>query len=211
MLYSDSEKRNEYLHYAQKLMEYFVRNCQKFYGDIFTVYNIHNLLHLHEDVQYFGCSLNDVSAFKFENHLQMIKKMVKNAKNPIVQVIKSLAVLEKSAGAMGHVHNERITYVSSRKKDWCFLLSNEAFCFVKEKRCDGFILCDVVYQHHMENFFHRPCDSKLINIAYIKDTVLKHRTRRKLVEKKDLKKKVVCLPFKEGFVLFPMLHGIEKH
>ena len=122
MLYSDSEKRNEYLQYAQKLMEYFVRNCQKFYGDIFTVYNIHNLLHLHEDVQYFGCSLNDVSAFKFENHLQMIKKMVKNAKNPIVQVIKRLAELEKSAGAMGHVHNERITYVYLSKKVLCYFL-----------------------------------------------------------------------------------------
>ena len=44
------------------------------YGSTFTVYNVHNLLHLHEDVSFFNCSLNDVSAFQFKNHLQVIKE-----------------------------------------------------------------------------------------------------------------------------------------
>ena len=44
----------------------FVRKVQFIYGKTFCTYNVHALRHIHEDVEYFGVSLNDVSAFKFE-------------------------------------------------------------------------------------------------------------------------------------------------
>ena len=39
----------------------------KFYKDTFVVYNVHAFLHLHEDAEHLNCSVNQVSAFKFEN------------------------------------------------------------------------------------------------------------------------------------------------
>ncbi|WAR00574.1 hypothetical protein MAR_024946, partial [Mya arenaria] len=39
----------------------------------FVVYNVHLLIHLSDDFRNFGCSLNDISGFPFENHLQSIK------------------------------------------------------------------------------------------------------------------------------------------
>ena len=43
-------------------------------GKNFLVYNVHNLIHLHQDVEYFGETLDAYSCFPFENHLQVLKR-----------------------------------------------------------------------------------------------------------------------------------------
>ncbi len=83
MLESDESTRNAYLQYAHELMSHFVMRCADLYGNYFSVYNVHGLIHLHEDVRHFNCSLNDISGFPFENHLQQIKKQVRSGKNPL--------------------------------------------------------------------------------------------------------------------------------
>ena len=65
-------------------------NADKFYGDTFVVYNVHALLHLHENVEHFSCSLNQVSAFKFENYMQQLKRMIRNGRNQVAQIAKRL-------------------------------------------------------------------------------------------------------------------------
>ena len=35
-------------------MHYFVAECKELYGLIFTTYNVHSLIYLHEDVEHFG-------------------------------------------------------------------------------------------------------------------------------------------------------------
>ena len=93
ILLSECEvKRAELINYTQNLLQYFVRNCCYFYGESFTVYNIHGLLHMSEDIRQFGCYLN--LGFPFVNYLQLVKKAVKNAKNPTAQIIKRLQLHE---------------------------------------------------------------------------------------------------------------------
>jgi len=41
--------------------------------------------HVPDDVEHFGSSVNPLSAFPYENHLQSIKKLVKGPTNPIAQ------------------------------------------------------------------------------------------------------------------------------
>ena len=69
MLDWNKERRTSNLDYAQKLIIYFVEKAPEFCGKTFCVYNVHGLLHLHEDVKFFDCSLDNVSAFSFENYL----------------------------------------------------------------------------------------------------------------------------------------------
>ena len=92
LLDANEEKRNHYLEYARQLLKHFVDECPEIYGKTFCVYNIHNLLHLSDDVEHFNSSLNDISCFPYENFLQSIKTDVKNRSNPIDQVIKRLKV-----------------------------------------------------------------------------------------------------------------------
>lgn len=70
-------------------------------------------------------------------------------------------------------------------------------------------VCDVYHLDSLESFFDSPCDSKFINIARLRDE--RRPGKRKLIEQKELRKKVVCLPYGNGFVLIPMLHGSERH
>ena len=96
LLDDDDEKRQAYLPYSQQLLHHFVENSSEFYGETFVVYNVHHLTHIHEDVQHHGTSLNAISAFPFENHLQRIKKLVKKSQNPIAQVTKRLSEFESA-------------------------------------------------------------------------------------------------------------------
>ena len=66
--------RNDSIDDAKELIKYFVYNSVTHYGEDFSVYNIHSLLHLPEDVQYFDTCLYEISAYPFENYLQHLKK-----------------------------------------------------------------------------------------------------------------------------------------
>ena len=88
LLNENDEIRKFYLDLAKELLVFFVMNADKFYGDTFVVNNVHALLQLHEDAEHFNCSLSQISAFKFENIVQQLKKMIRNGRNPVAQIAK---------------------------------------------------------------------------------------------------------------------------
>ena len=206
LLHSDSGIRHSYLEYSQELLHCFVRNCSKIYGETFNVYNVHNLLHLHEDVRYFDCSLNELSAFPFENHLQTVKKLVRKAQNPIAQIVKRQYEVARQ--------NIRLECkmpklkVSTRTKDSCFQLNNDDYAIIREVRGSDIFVCDVIHLRDAESFFQKPCDSKILNIIFIRNF---EKARRKLIERCDLARKAMCLSHKRGFVMIPLRHGPEKY
>lgn len=203
LLESDQDKREAYLEYAKSLLKHFVENSAEFYGDTFCVYTIHTLLHLHEDVSHFHCSLNNISAFPFENHLQSIKRMVRCGNNPIAQVTKRLA--EGPARPTKKSSSKRY-YVSEKPRDRCFLIE-DGLAFVRERRSDGKLLADVITFDDARDLFSKPCKSKTINIAYVDGRM--DLARRRLLEKRDLLRKAVCIPHSEGFAIFPLLHTMD--
>ncbi|KAB0804230.1 hypothetical protein PPYR_01200, partial [Photinus pyralis] len=72
--------------YAKDLMIYFVRNFQKLYGCEYINHNVHNLIHLSDDVLLYG-SVDQFSAFKYENYMSHIKTVLKTSKLPLQQFI----------------------------------------------------------------------------------------------------------------------------
>ena len=77
LLNEDDDERIGLLDYSRELLVYFVRKCKEIYGDTFTTYNVHSLIHLCDDSSHFHGPLNSISAFQFEKHLQTLKKCVK--------------------------------------------------------------------------------------------------------------------------------------
>ena len=170
LLESDDNFRNEHLEYAMELLIYFVKNSTRVYGEIFVSYNVHALIHLADDVEHYGSSLNDINAFQYENHLHKLKKNVRKAQNPIAQVVKRIVEMEKSKVRYRPKKMHMHMHISTKKKDSCFLLKNKKFAFVKEKRENKSYVCDVVSQQNVDSFFENPCDSKLLNIAVLPST-----------------------------------------
>ncbi|KAI7810644.1 hypothetical protein IRJ41_004681 [Triplophysa rosa] len=207
LLDENDSRRAHYLAYAQSLLEHFVDTCSELYGETFPTYNIHSIKHIADDVFNFKCSLNELSAFPFENHLQSIKKLVRNGKNPVAQVTKRLA---EKANSHKHMKQWRGKpyFISAKAPNHCFMLQTEQVVFVREKRQDGLLVVDVIDTHVTRQLFDLPCESKLINIVYVKDRDL-IRAKRRLMESKNLHKKAVCLPHAQGFAIFPLLHSCK--
>lgn len=59
--------------YAKDLLMFFVKTFKLLYGEDNIVYNVHNLIHLCEDVKKYG-SLDTFIAFPFENYMHVLKK-----------------------------------------------------------------------------------------------------------------------------------------
>ena len=210
LLTSDDQRRAEYTSYARDLLEYFVKKCKQYYGSTFTVYNVHNLLHLHEDVLFHQLSLNEISGFQFENYLHDIKKLVRNSQNPIAQVKKRLAEMEKSSKNCDP-QNLTSAVIHTRRKDFCFFVCNNEFAFIREIVPNSSeLVVDCIKLRYTENFFENPCQSKLLDIVYVKADTLREHSERKLLRRNQLLKKVACLDHREGYVLFPLLHGMER-
>ena len=110
--------------YAHKLLEYFIEEGIRLFGVRFAVYNVHSLLHLKEDVLRLG-SLDGSSAFKFENYMQVIKKMVRSGKFPLTQISNRLE--EYNRHIVVDIIPEQCKAISLKYPNNCYIY-NDTFC-----------------------------------------------------------------------------------
>ena len=71
-------------------------------------------------------------------------------------------------------------------------------------------MCHVIAQDDLEDFFTGPCQSKLINVAFVRN-MERVRKLRRVVEVGEIDRKVACLPYQTGYVLMPLLHSLERN
>ena len=78
---------------AEELITKFLSEIPTIYGEGFMVYNVHLLCHLCVEAKEFQ-SLDEFSAFPFENYLQTLKKTIRSSRRPLVQVVKRILEFE---------------------------------------------------------------------------------------------------------------------
>lgn len=71
---------------AKECLEKFVLLVPELYGKETQVINIHNLVHIADDVLNMGCSLSRINCFPFENTLGKIKRTLRTAVKPLAQI-----------------------------------------------------------------------------------------------------------------------------
>ncbi|CAG7719096.1 unnamed protein product [Allacma fusca] len=125
-------KIKQYLQYARLLLVYFVKTFIGVYGEQNTTYNIHNLIHISDDAEMLGV-LDSFSAFRFENNLGQIKKLLKKPNYLLQQIHRRLAESTEK-----NILPQKIT----KKRRWT---GCEAFDLKEQYKnvlCKGFeILC----------------------------------------------------------------------
>ncbi|KAK4878778.1 hypothetical protein RN001_011284 [Aquatica leii] len=82
-----SQRHSSLLPYATELLKFFVKTFQQLYGITNTSHNVHNLLHIADDVKLHG-PIDNFSAFEFENFLQSILKSLRKNEKPLQQIVK---------------------------------------------------------------------------------------------------------------------------
>lgn len=82
--------------FADELLNKFVKEFPNVYEKRHVSQNVHNLLHICSDVKRFG-SLDKFSAFRFENYMLPIKKMIRKGQSPLQQIARRYGELEKAS------------------------------------------------------------------------------------------------------------------
>lgn len=216
---------------AVALMEYFVKTFKLLYGSKNVSHNIHNMLHLPEDVSYMG-TLDKFSAFPFENKLQQLKRLVRKGDKPLSQVVKRIYELERHSE---NLQNEAEDFKPSREHEYGPLLigtNNPQYMELNlpqfklkikpPNNCYASVESDIILieniAHQMdtvvligrkfidkESFFTKPCHSSDFGIFFVKNLGI-----LEVFYIEDIDTKCVKLDYKNGFVIFPLIHNINQ-
>ena len=97
----------KYNDYANNLLVNFVKDTQLLYGKEAMVYNVHCLIHLAADAKQFG-SLDEFSAFPFENKLGQLKRLIRKPAHPLQQLLKRLQEEQHFQADQTHVDTQTL-------------------------------------------------------------------------------------------------------
>ncbi|XP_048507873.1 uncharacterized protein LOC125500186 [Athalia rosae] len=128
--------------YANKLLRKFFFLLPSFYGDDSQILNMHNLIHLSEDVKTMQAPLSDFSAFWGENYIGSLKKLVRSQKKPLVQVVNRLAEFE-SCDSVKTRRRREITECIVQKYNEVQLYQHQEFVTVRGVRMKDVLLSSV--------------------------------------------------------------------
>ena len=152
-----NENLSDHRRYGAELLKYFVEQAVTLYSRNFISYNVHCLLHLLDTATY-NKTLNDCSAYKFENNMTQLKRCVRGTGEPLIQIANRMA--EKHVAAKLISRNEETRVVVPKVKA-CYTLSCGKFCIVHEVR-ERQVLCEVYKR--TEALYSVPCDSRILGV-----------------------------------------------
>lgn len=215
---------------AQVLIERFVQEYPDIYYPTEVVYNIHGLLHITEDVRKFG-PLYSYSAYKFENHMRVIRKMIRKPNQIIQQMYKRVSEIEDinripvRVGLVGSprpFNDDRFPNCNTSYKAFQF----EAFVLNNKINDNACMLLDgtsvevwgfgvyndenVIFARpyvNIRNFFTYPVDSSEgLGILQVDRPTANENSVHSAT---SVHYKYVKLPYKNSLILIPMLHHIK--
>jgi hypothetical protein len=221
----DDKLLKDYSNYADKLLNYFVKNFETLYGKENLSYNVHGLLHVCDDVKTFG-NLNKYSAFCFENYLGQLKRLVRSGNRPLAQICRRLSELEnlekeeKVFKPTSHLNGpltfgvvfpvfktfkiNSLVFKINHKDCFCSL---EGGLIIKIENFATSVLDNSVHVVgrpflQVESLYQTPCDSKILKIFRVSEI-----GRRSHWPVNQIKLKYLVLPFLlDSFAAFPLHH-----
>lgn len=216
----------KYLHCSQELLEVFVHNFKHIYGEDKISYNVHSLLHVPECVRIYG-NVNNFSAYKFENFMQILKKDVRQPTRILQQLhnrnLERTKMKDKSkkiglgkllpqkyqttASPLYMNYHCNMFYLSSKQPDnHCYVTGNvplKITSFFADNNGQDHIIGHKFSQ--IEAFFMEPLDSKkALGIIFVKGLC----EDEQVFKVADITCKLLCLPFESGFILIPIQHHL---
>lgn len=210
---------------AKQLLEYFVEHYKDFYGSGYITSNVHNLLHLIDEVEKFG-PLMTFNAYPFENKLFMIKRMLRSGKRPLSQVAKRMEentdenLCQKfndnknpfvTTTSKINVLNHENFKISTKKKDSYLLTKKKEVVKINYIDNDNNkILLRGIVINNTEDVFTYPIKSSHLSIYKSRSQQNNDEHTSIALESTDIKCKLVCVEHKEYQYFIPLLHTIEK-
>lgn len=232
MISQDYSRFENNVLYANSLMKHFICQSIKIYGPDFVSYNIHNFLHLSDCINLFG-SLDNFSAFPFENYMQQLKRKVRKSALPLQQVIHRVLEESNIQHDFSNITNNDPS-VKLLMEHFNGPLTNDCtspqykkiqannYCLDITKRADRFVELKNNIIVEIKNFAFRENSFCLLGCTYTRQDdfyskpcssslfniqYIKNESNLLEVWNIDcIKRKLVILPYKHKLVSFPLLH-----
>ncbi|XP_034247740.1 uncharacterized protein LOC117649258 [Thrips palmi] len=212
-----------------ELLRTFISHSAVIYGRKFVVYNIHSLFHIVNELDE-DLTLDDISAFKYENRLKSIKDALRSGLHPLQQLARrdkektSSSVLLPAKPTCANVSlkhrvlNEVVDgqqYKKLKAGSLKLRLGKADSCF-QTKDGDIVVLQNIVCRQRrvylvgckfskLEDYYVYPLPSSQLGIYRVS---LLERERR-VYRLSDLHSKCYLMPDGEFFVCVPILHSTE--
>lgn len=208
---------------AKDMLKHFVQQYKYFYGSHYITSNVHNLLHVVDEVEKFG-PLQTFNAYPFENQLYLIKRMLRQGNKPLSQIAKRLcegtkgnpSVIKKTKSTVPYVTTHRNISVihlqnfilSSKPKDKYFMTNWDDIFELKD------IISDkenkiILYGQKMKDkdvIFETPIKSSYLNMYKVEEPY--HSTEIIEISPDEIKCKLVCISHKNVLYFLPLLHTV---
>lgn len=227
---SNSMHMEQYIEYAKLLMQYFVKTFIILYGKENASHNIHNLLHLSNEAEKFG-TLQEFSAFPFENYLQSILKLIRKNDKPLEQIVRRISehnfclntkfnmrsnnepeLLNPhfNGPLVNHQNCKQFSKVKfknfmlkTREPDNCCCLNDGTIIVIKNfaSNIEGTIVIGHKYRS-LQDFYSEPCKSSTFGI-YVVDNI-GHLQNWNLGQ---IAYKCLKLKLKDKHIVFPLMHS----
>ena len=137
-LFSSNHFKNHW-DYAEARLTQFVEDFGLIYGKSHITSNVHNLLHIAEDVREFG-PLPTISSYPFESRLNFLKRLVRTGHRTLEQIVCRLAELNELEASES---KEKMVYpIIKHKKDEVKLYITDKFQSRKGDRNGWFLTKD---------------------------------------------------------------------
>ncbi|KAL4710750.1 hypothetical protein ACJJTC_004395 [Scirpophaga incertulas] len=182
---------NKFSCYAKYLLKEFVKDCIDIYGEQYLVYNVHSLIHLGDDVDRYGV-LDNISAFKFENFLGTLKKLVRTPK----QTITTSNCMQYSRLIL-----EDFTLNINSADSICMLRDCSIFKILNIVEINDKCMLYGQQFKTYEDYFTYPCSSKHLQIYLVSEL-----SQPILIDAAEVMSKCVMLPYFKKFVILPLKH-----
>ncbi|VEN58351.1 unnamed protein product [Callosobruchus maculatus] len=217
--------------YASALLKYFVDVFRTSYGPENVTHNVHNLLHLTQDVRDHG-PVDTFSAFPFENFLQSILKSLRKADRPLQQIVKRHLEKRKRmtdcvAQTLYPIFKDEHEYTKINhsfpftKHYKSVIFKNYTLCTVEPNNCcclksgDIVLIRDIILHDDryyivcrlltvLGDLYESPCKSSELGIVLIHET----ESELKLFDINTVEYKCVKLNLSDKSAVFPLLHSL---
>jgi hypothetical protein len=192
-----------YRKFAHELLLHIVSKSADTCGCEVLVYNVHSLVHISAEVEQFG-KLDNSSAFIFENFMQKLKRSVRSARNPVVQLGRCQAERRLHGIAKHTAVNIGFSFdsYSCKAPDNCCILEDGRCCQIINIFRDQ-VACMVF--SNAEPLFVIPCDSRVLGFHKVKLS----KGVMKILPVKTIAFKSLCFPDyeRDHLVFSKLLHA----
>lgn len=179
---SDKEMVSANIDLARDLIIDYINDFGDLYENFLVGYNVHNLLHLPDDCEYFDSDLGALNAYSFENENMSFKRMVKTGNNTLQQIgnriSEKLSLRENAKVIKDEIVYPNISYMPGLKiyrvnfQNFSVCTKEEeSFCLVGDKIFqilqilnDETILVKGNFLKNLEPVFTAPIDSRKMNL-----------------------------------------------